>query len=352
MERILLFDRQDRPLGELSPNDVFSLIRTERVNGEHSLKITTTKVLQQGWRILVCDSRQKWREFVVYGTDALHDSGEKPFGDYYCVWSLQPDLMGTRVSAMPGVQNPCTAAVALAAALGGTLRWSVGTVTNTNTGGASMYDTDGWSALSILLSNWGGEIDTTIEVGLDGVVARKVDLYALQGDQDADGFPAQILALPAAHIRVGKAGGVSVEPACADGGLVPHPEPAQQVLSAASERALLLSDLAAQGLQGFIFRRPVGEGGEQVPEIPRVFFRNVFPVGIAYGHSRFLLTIRTGPRPGKTRFAGARRSDFAVITSIPRPKRRYNRKKQAFRPRLSSDLHKITGEVPKGVWAE
>ena len=185
MERILLFDRQDRPLGELPPNDVFALIRTERVNGEHSLKITTTKVLQKGWRILVCDSRQKWREFVVYGTDALHDSGEKPFGDYYCVWSLQPDLMGTRVSAMPGVQTPCTAAVALAAALGGTLRWSAGAVTNASTGGASMYDTDGWSALSILLANWGGEIDTTIEVGLDGVVARKVDLYALQGDQDA-----------------------------------------------------------------------------------------------------------------------------------------------------------------------
>lgn len=185
MERILLFDRQDRPLGELSPNDVFSLIRTERVNGEHSLKITTTKVLQKGWRVLVCDSRQRWREFVVYGTDALHDSGEKPFGDYYCVWSLQPDLMGTRISAMPGVQNPCTAAVALAAALGGTARWTVGTVTNQNTGGASMYDTDGWSALSILLANWGGELETTIEVGLGGVTARKVDLYALQGDQDA-----------------------------------------------------------------------------------------------------------------------------------------------------------------------
>lgn len=185
MERILLFDRQDRPLGELSPNDVFSLIRTERVNGEHSLKITTTKVLQKGWRVLVCDSRQRWREFVVYGTDALHDSGEKPFGDYYCVWSLQPDLMGTRISAMPGVQNPCTAAVALAAALGGTARWTVGTVTNQNTGGASMYDTDGWSALSILLANWGGELETTIEVGLGGVTSRSVDLYALQGDQDA-----------------------------------------------------------------------------------------------------------------------------------------------------------------------
>lgn len=184
MIRVMLFDRFDQPLGELSENEVYALVRSERVNGEHSLKITTTRVLQQGQRILTCDSRGKWREHVVYGTDALHDSGDKPYGEYYCVWSLQPDLMGTRVSAMPGVQNPCTAAVALAAAIGGTARWAVGTVTNQNTGGASMYDTDGWSALSTLINVWGGELDATIEVGSNGVTARKVDLYSLQGDQE------------------------------------------------------------------------------------------------------------------------------------------------------------------------
>lgn len=185
MIRVMLFDHQDRAIGELAEGEVFALVRTERVNGEHSLKITTTRVLQQGWRILTCDGRGKWREHVVYGTDALHDAGETPMGEYYCVWSLQPDLMGTRVSAMPGVQNPVSASVALAAALGGTSRWQVGTVTDTAMGGASMYDMNGWQALSVLLSEWGGEIDTTIEVGLSGVTARRVDLYALQGDQDA-----------------------------------------------------------------------------------------------------------------------------------------------------------------------
>ena len=185
MIRVMLFDRFDQPLGELSENEVFGLVRTERINGEHSLKITTTRVLEKGQRILTCDARGKWREHVVYGTDALHDSGERPFGEYYCVWSVQHDLVGTRISSMPGVQNPVTAAVALAAALAGTARWANGTVTNTNTGGASMYDTDGWSGLSTLVNVWGGEIDTTIEVGSTGVMARKVDLYAMQGDQDA-----------------------------------------------------------------------------------------------------------------------------------------------------------------------
>jgi phage minor structural protein len=183
MVRVILFDRFGDPLGELSEDEVFGLVRTEKVNGEHSLTITTTRVLEKGWRVLTCDARGIWREHVVYGTDALHDSAERPFGSYYCVWSVQPDLMGTRVSAMPGVINPTTAALALDAALGGTRRWARGTVTQTTTGGASMYDTDGWSAMGTLVETWGGEVDTTIGVGSAGVVSRQVDLYDKQGDQ-------------------------------------------------------------------------------------------------------------------------------------------------------------------------
>lgn len=185
MRRVMLFDRQDRPIGELSEAEVFELVRKEEINGEHALTVTTTRVLQQGWRVLTQDGRGKWREHVVFGTDALHDSGAQPFGTYYCVWSLQHDLMGTRVSAMPGVQTPVAAGVALAAALGGTARWAAGTVTNTATGGASMYDTDGWSAMGVLIGEWGGEIDARIEVGSSGITARLVDYYAMQGDQDA-----------------------------------------------------------------------------------------------------------------------------------------------------------------------
>ena len=179
----MLFDRFDSPIGELSPSEVFELSRKEEVNGEHSLTVTTTRILQQGWRILTEDGTGKWREHVVYGTDALHDTGERPFGTYYCTWSLQHDLMGTRVSSMPGVQTPVAAGSALSAALGGTARWQSGTVTNTALGGGSMYDMDGWSAIGVLVAVWGGEIDATIEVGSFGVLARKVDYYSKQGDQ-------------------------------------------------------------------------------------------------------------------------------------------------------------------------
>lgn len=184
MLRLMVFDRFDQPVCELSEEEVFGLVRTEKVNGEHSLAITTSRVLEQGWRILTCDARGKWREHVVYGNDAAHEAGDRPVGDYYCVWSLQADLMGTRVSSMPGVVTPVTAGVALGCALEGTERWQVGTVTNTNTNGASMYDTDGWSAMSTLIENWGGEIDVTIGVGSAGVVSRSVDYYSKQGEQE------------------------------------------------------------------------------------------------------------------------------------------------------------------------
>lgn len=186
MRRVLIYDRFDAQVCELSENDVFELTRHEVVNGAHELTITTTQVLEKGYRVLMEDDRGYWHEWCVSGIDEQHANGSRPYGSYYCVWSLQPDLMGTRVSAMPGVQTPVTAAQALDAVLSGTSRWTRGTITNTNTGGASMYDTDGWSAMSTLVANWGGEVDTTIGVSaLSGVVSRQVDLYAQQGESTA-----------------------------------------------------------------------------------------------------------------------------------------------------------------------
>ena len=182
MRRFLLYDNLGAPLGEIAEADVFEAILREVVNGEHSLEITTTQVLDKGTRILYEDGRGYWYEFVVCGVDGEHASGNRVIGTYYCVWSIQHDLQGVPVSIMPGVQNPVTAGTALHAILDATDRWSYGTVTNTNTGGASMYDTNAWDALSILVENWGGEIDVTIGVDfISGVVSRAVDLYAQQG---------------------------------------------------------------------------------------------------------------------------------------------------------------------------
>lgn len=185
MERVLVYGRAGSALFELEPSEVYSIVRHEEVNGEHSLTIDTTRELEIGQRILTCDARGKWREHVVYGIDAVH---ERPVAHaaYYCVWSLQADLMGTHVSAMPGVQTPVSASTALASVVSGTGRWVVGTVTNGNTGGASMYDTDGWTAMATFVQTWGGEIDAAITVdSKTGVTARAVDNRPAIGEQDA-----------------------------------------------------------------------------------------------------------------------------------------------------------------------
>ena len=186
MRRLMLYDRLGNPLGELAEADVFEAILREEINGEHSLTITTTRVLEKGIRLLYEDGRSKWREFVVAGVDAEHASGNRAIGTYYCVWSVQQDLQGVTVSVMPGVQSPASAGVALQTLLSTTDRWTRGTVTQMTTGGASMYDRSAWEALSVLVDVWGGEIDTTITIGTQsGVVGRAVDLYAAQGEQTA-----------------------------------------------------------------------------------------------------------------------------------------------------------------------
>lgn len=187
MRRILIYSHLDAPLGELSVNDVFSCIRREEINGEHSLEVTTTQVLEQGQRIVYQDGRGLWREYVVYGVDEDHSSGLTVVGTYYCVWSVQPDLQGVCVSKMPGVQSPVTAGYALSEALSEQTRWSVGTVTNSNTGGASMYDMSAWKAMGVLVGNWGGELGVTIQVSTVGgyVTSRAVDLYSQMGTQTA-----------------------------------------------------------------------------------------------------------------------------------------------------------------------
>lgn len=181
MRRLMLFDHLGNARGEISPNDVLAAKRIEEINGEHSLEITTIQVLEKYDRLVYQDGRGVWREYVITGVDEEHASGKRIIGTYYCVWSVQPDLMGVTVSAMPNG----SAGTALDAALSSQTRWTRGTVTNITTASASMYDRSAWAAFGVLLENWGGELSTTIGVGNHGVISRAVDLYAQMGEADA-----------------------------------------------------------------------------------------------------------------------------------------------------------------------
>ena len=177
--RVLVYNKNDARLFELSQDEVYKRSRVEVLNGEHALSLSTTHTLEKGWRVLTWDG--KWREWVVTGIDDQHTTGKKAIGTYYCVWSIQHDLLVTRTDKQPGTKTPVNATAALQAALSETTRWQVGAVNVTTRTGASMYRMSAWEALSVVVDNWGGEIDATIEVDADGVIARKVDLKARLG---------------------------------------------------------------------------------------------------------------------------------------------------------------------------
>ena len=183
--RLLVYSPQDTFLFELSPNDVFSAVMTEKINDQHMLSIVTTTRLEKEQRILTQDATGKWREFVVAGVDASHENNQRPFGSYNCVWSLQHDLKLCGVNDVVGLDTPVNASSALSAVLRNTARWSVGTVTVNTMAGTDMIQTDAFSALSKVIQVWGGEVDADITVDLQKVVARRVSLYDKQGSQTA-----------------------------------------------------------------------------------------------------------------------------------------------------------------------
>lgn len=189
MSRFLVYSHADEPLFELNPNDLFEVKRTEEINGEHSLSITATQVLHKEMRLFVKDKTGKWREYVVVGVDALHEQGERAIGTYYLVWSLKHDLeILTIENKRPGVSGAeATAHEALSSLIEGTgsKRWSVGEVTLNTSGGLSMYHESAWEALSDLIDEFGGEVESRIDITSDNSIKRQVCLYEQLGSNDA-----------------------------------------------------------------------------------------------------------------------------------------------------------------------
>lgn len=186
MPRVLVYDRLDNYLFDLDPALVRELPYTEQVNGEHSLTIVTTQVLEKTNRVLVRDGTGEWHEYVVLGIDDSHTASE-----YYCVWSLQYDLSATFINGpydcgvVPGHASiPQLPRRALEVSLGDTTRWEIGAITVTTMSSASFYRRSGWEGLQTVVERWGGELHASIEVDSTGVVSRKVDLLAHEGTEE------------------------------------------------------------------------------------------------------------------------------------------------------------------------
>jgi hypothetical protein len=188
MFRILLFNREGKPIGELSDDagNLLSCTRSEEINGQHSLSIETNVHLDVGTRALTHHSDGRWREWVVDEADESHEDGDAGTGTYVLNWSLQSDLRavigGLR---QPGMASPARASEALSAALAGTSRWGVGTVDVTNRSGVVMIHDTAWDRITTVVRWWGGEVDSEIAVGEVGVESRKVALRNHLGSEDA-----------------------------------------------------------------------------------------------------------------------------------------------------------------------
>lgn len=192
MIRVIVYDRLDQYVCDIDPSQIVELTSTEEVNGEHSLKIKTTQELEKTNRLVVRDGMGVWHEYVVTGLVGEH--GGRKVGavahEYYCVWSIQYDLsatyIDTQVGLVPGHPSvPSAPRLGLEAALSGTTRWAIGTITVTTQGSSSFYRRSGWEGIQTLTESWGGEIDVTIEVGQTGVTARKVDFLEHIGNTTA-----------------------------------------------------------------------------------------------------------------------------------------------------------------------
>ena len=183
LTRLIVTKPDGSIVGDVDPTRVLDATFVHEVNGEHSLTITTLDELTKNDRILWRDGMGVWHENVVDGIEGTHSDGDT-LHTYWCPWSLMHDLAATIVTAMPGTGGtPASARTALEAALGGTNRWTVGTVTMTSLGSASMWRVSGWEAMQTLVEVWGGELSTSITVGLSGVTARKVSLLEKVGNQ-------------------------------------------------------------------------------------------------------------------------------------------------------------------------
>ena len=189
--RVLLYDQKGNPEGELSKDagTLLSCTRSEEINGEHSLTLTTQRHLEVGTRALTHHSDGRWREWVVDEPEETHDTGEHAIGTYHLCWSLQYDLQTVYGSIRElGMLAPATARQAMEAALDGTRMWEVGTV-DVATRASSVVmnnDSSAWDRLTTVVKYWGGEIDAEITTDEMGVTSREVCLLRHLGSKTAD----------------------------------------------------------------------------------------------------------------------------------------------------------------------
>lgn len=172
-----LFDRWGENLGRLPYT---AATHTEALDGTDELKITCSRELSKGQRVVWVDRQGNAHEHLVDEVSQVHDDGGKTYCEAVCINSIAELLDDYIEDKRPsgGV------AEALTSILGGT-RWEVGTCDLKASASHTFYHTSVREGLTDLIATWGGELETRIETDGVKVTHRRIGVRASRGDQQS-----------------------------------------------------------------------------------------------------------------------------------------------------------------------
>lgn len=176
--RVDVYSRHDAYVGTIGARQLLSFIWTDCLNGEDTVDITTTYPLKEGYRLVWQDLNGEPHEHVCQDPKGASVAGLPIYSDtaLNSICELFGDYIEDKRPYGYSFQR------ALEVCLEPT-RWEVGTVDQPGTvsGGLTFYHTDCRSALNSILE-CGGELQTSITVGADGVTHRRVSILKHRGE--------------------------------------------------------------------------------------------------------------------------------------------------------------------------
>ena len=171
------FNRWGDNLGRLT---VSAATHTDALDGTDELNITCAEDLVKGDRVVWIDLQGVCHEHIVDTIDRVHDDNGAPETQAVCINSVNE----TWDDWLDDKRPSGSVSVALTSILADT-RWEVGTCDQGGTASRTFYHISVREGIAELLETWGGELETTIVHNGAGIVARRVNIRALRGNQSS-----------------------------------------------------------------------------------------------------------------------------------------------------------------------
>ena len=176
--RVDVYSRHDAYVGTIGARQLLGFVWTDCLNGEDTVDITTTFPLKEGYRLVWQDLNGVPHEHVCQDPQGASAAGLPIYSDtaLNSICELFGDYIEDKRPYGYSFQR------ALEVCLEPT-RWDVGTVDQPGTvsSGLTFYHTDCRTALNDILA-CGGELETSITVGVNGVTGRSVSILKHRGE--------------------------------------------------------------------------------------------------------------------------------------------------------------------------